>query len=119
MGVFKSAVPVLIVVFASVVLWVASVIYLSYSSVELRGELLGSENVYKFLSTGMLDEVKITAHKEDHLPEGVSVDLLEKIDPYFTKVGLEDVLGKTKENLRVAPEEFHKLKNDAVIVSKD
>lgn len=110
----KKMIYVLVVALVSSVLWVGSVIYVNYTSIELRGEILGSENIYQFLSRGMLDEVKLTI-QEDSKSKEVAFDILEPIEPYFSKVGFEKVVEKIKENLIVAPEEFHQLQNDAVI----
>lgn len=110
----KKMIYVLVVALISSILWVGSVIYISYTSVELRTEVLGSENIYQFLSRGMLDEVKLTV-QEDSKSKEVAFDVLEPIEPYFSKVGFEKVVEKIKENLIVAPEEFHRLQNDAVI----
>ena len=111
---------VLIVVLISTVLWVGLVIFLNLASSELRTELLRSENVYQFLSKGMLDEVKITVEEEDLEVEGAaSVDLLEPIEPFFTMTGYESILEKIKVELLVPPKEFHDLQSDAVMREVD
>lgn len=115
MGVLRKTVFALGVMLVSVVLWVGINLYLSYTTTELRGELLGSENIYEFLSKGMLDEVKITVQEDESLPvDGLSVDLLEPIDPYFSKIAFEKIVEKIDTELIVSPLEFHQLQSDAV-----
>lgn len=116
MGVLRKIVFALGVMLVSVVLWVGTSLYLSYTTTELRGELLGSENIYEFLSKGMLDEVKISVQEDDSLPvDGLSVDLLEPIDPYFSKIAFEKIIEKINAELIVPPAEFHQLQNEAVM----
>ncbi len=116
MASLKNFKIVLIVILVSTTLWVGLVMFLNLTKSELKTELLRSENVYQFLSKGMLDEVKITVEEEDMGVEGSSsVDLLEPIEPFFSMVGYERIIKKIKDDLLVAPEEFHKLQSDAVI----
>jgi hypothetical protein len=118
MKILRKMIIVLVVILITSVIWVGTNIYLSYNSAELRGELLGSENIYEFLSKGMLDEVKITvSEKEDLEIEGFTVDLLEPIEPYFSKIAFEKIVEKIEKDLIVSPLEFHNLQNDAVMRS--
>ncbi len=118
MGVLRKMLLVLVVILITSVLWVGSSIYLSYTQTELRGELLGSENIYEFLSKGMLDEVKITVEDDKRLLVGeLSVDLLEPIDPYFSKMAFEKIVEKIETELIVPPVEFHQLQNEAIMKS--
>ncbi len=116
MGVLRRLLLVLGVMLITSILWVGLNLYLSYTSTELKGELLGSENVYEFLSEGMLDEVKVTIEeaKDTHV-EGLTVDLLEPIEPYFSKIAFEKIIEKIDKELIVPPSEFHKLRNEAVM----
>ncbi len=116
MNLLRKTVWALGVMLVSAVLWVGVNIYLSYTTTELRGELLGSENIYEFLSKGMLDEVKVTIEEDETFPvEGLSADLLEPIEPYFSKIAFEKIIEKIDEELIVSPEEFHQLQNEAVM----
>ncbi len=116
MNVLKKMILVFAVILISAVLWVGTEIYLGFTSTQLRGELLGSETVYQFLSKGMLDEVTVSVIDEENMPvDGVAVDILEPIDPHFSMIGFEKVVEKIKENLIVSPEEFHKLQAEAVM----
>jgi len=116
MGVLRKMVFVFAVVLITTVLWVGSSIYLSYTQTELRGELLGSENIYEFLTKGMLDEVKIMVEDDESLPlDELSVDLLEPIEPYFSKMAFEKIVEKIDTELIVPPVEFHQLQNEAVM----
>ena len=116
MGVLRKMVLVLMVILISTVLWVGMVIYLNYNTVELRGELLGSENIYEFLSKGMLDEVKVSVEDDESLPvDDLPVDFLKPIEPYFSKTGFEKVVEKINRNLIILPDEFHQLQNEAVM----
>lgn len=116
MGVLRKMVFVLFVVLITSVLWVGTTIYLGYTSTELRGELLGSENVYEFLSKGMLDEVQVHVEDDESMPvEGLTVNLLEPIDPYFSLVAFEKIMEKVGTELIVPPSEFHELQNEAVM----
>jgi hypothetical protein len=116
MGVFRKMVYVLIILLVSTLLWVGASIYINYNSVELKADLLGSENIYQFLSKGMLDEVNIVIEDTDGLPvQDSAPDLLDPIEPYFNKIGFEKVLEKIEEKLIVPPSEFHDLRNDAVM----
>jgi hypothetical protein len=118
MKILRKMIIVLVVILITSVIWFGTNIYLSYNSAELRGELLGSENIYEFLSKGMLDEVKITvSEKEDLEIEGFTVDLLEPIEPYFSKIAFEKIVEKIEKDLIVSPLEFHNLQNDAVMRS--
>ena len=115
MGVLRKMVLLFLVILITSVLWVGMSIYLSYTETQLRGEILGSENVYEFLSKGMLDEVKITIEDDESLPaDGLSIDLLEPIEPYFPKTAFEKIMEKVEE-LIVSPAEFHQLQNEAVM----
>ena len=115
MGVLRKMVLLFMVILITSVLWVGMSIYLSYTETQLRGEILGSENVYEFLSKGMLDEVKITIEDDESLPaDGLSIDLLEPIEPYFPKTAFEKIMEKVEE-LIVSPAEFHQLQNEAVM----
>ncbi len=116
MGVLRKMVLILAVALLTTVLWVGSSIYLSYTQTELRGELLGSKNIYEFLTKGMLDEVKITVEEDEKLPvDELSVDLLEPIEPYFSKIAFEKVVERIETKLIVPPVEFHQLQNEAVM----
>ncbi len=116
MGVFRKMTFVLIILLVSVILWVGASMYINYNSVDLKAEILGSENIYQFLSKGMLEEVEITVEDSQGLPvEDAAPDLLAPIEPYFNKAGFEKVIEKIEENLIVPPSEFHELQNDAVM----
>ncbi len=116
MGVLRKMVYVLVVVLISSILWVGTSIYLNYSTVSLKGELMRSKSIYEFLSKGMLEEVQITIEDEAGMPvEDIAPDFLEPIEPFFSRVGFDKVVERVKENLIVPPSEYHKLQNDAVM----
>ncbi len=120
MGVLRKMVFVLGVLLVSSILWVGSIMYLNYSSTELRGEILGSENVYQFLSRGMLDEVQVTLEDDEKMPvEGLTVDLLEPIHSSFSTQTLEKIMEKVEDELIIHPDEFHELQNEAVMQTED
>ncbi len=120
MGVLRKMIFVLGVMLISSVLWLGTIIYLNYSSIELRGEILGSENVYQFLSRGMLDEVKVTVEDDESMPvEGLTVDILEPIHSSFSTQALEKIMEKIEDELIVHPDEFHELQNEAVMQTEE
>jgi hypothetical protein len=118
MRILRKMIFVLAVILITSVIWVGTNVYLSYNSTELRGELLGSENIYDFLGKGMLEEVKITLEEEESVAiEGLTVDLLEPIEPYFSRIAFEKIVEKIETEFIVPPLEFHNLQNDAVMRS--
>lgn len=118
MGVLRKLILVLGVMLISSILWLGTTLYLNYSSTELRGEILGSENVYQFLSRGMLDEVQVTLEDDETMPvEGLTMDILEPIHPTFSTNAFEKIMEKVEDELIVHPDEFHELQNEAVMKS--
>lgn len=107
MGIFKNIVTILVSLLIVVVIWVGSVIYLNYSTVELKGDFLGLDVDYERtlidedMGLGQVQEV-ITEH-------------LEPIEPEFNLRGFENYLERVEENLVVEPRIFHELQSEAVI----
>ncbi len=97
MGILKRLIIVLVIALVLIFTWVGLIVYVNFSSVELKSEFLG----------GMRVDVDV---------ESESVNLAQPINPYFNKSGFEKIVEKVEEELVVKPAEFHELQNKAVIL---
>lgn len=94
-----------------VVLWVGVSVYLTYTEVPIKGELLGFE--IDFIATRVDEDLGL---EED---TRVVIDFTHPIEPSFETEGLENVAERIEEELIVEPQVFHDLQSDAVLEEED